>query len=174
MTALADERFATVTIEDNGSGSRPIFCRIFSICRARPATLDRAHGGLGIGLLLVEKLVELRGGSIDVASPGPGRGATVSIRLPLCQAPEVSALHDEPSVGSFACGARFAACVDRRRQQGRRRLTRTALRGRGYHVDVAYCASDALAKPKPSLWTQRCSTFGCPIRTAMNSPVRSA
>jgi len=45
--------------------------------------LDRAEGGLGIGLTLVRKLVELHGGTVSAHSPGPGRGSTLLVRLPL-------------------------------------------------------------------------------------------
>jgi PAS domain S-box-containing protein len=149
VTALADERFATVTIEDNGSGISPdLLPHIFDLFAQGERTLDRAHGGLGIGLSLVKKLVELHGGSIDIASPGPGRGATVSIRLPLCHAPEVSApLHDEPSVGGHSHAERASLHVlivdDNKDAADSLALL---CEGEGYHVSVAYCASDALAQ----------------------------
>ena len=45
--------------------------------------LERARGGLGIGLALVRGIVELHGGSIHAASAGPGRGSEFTVRLPL-------------------------------------------------------------------------------------------
>ncbi|MFL9938158.1 hybrid sensor histidine kinase/response regulator [Paraburkholderia graminis] len=149
VTALADERFATVTIEDNGSGISPdLLPHIFDLFAQGERTLDRAHGGLGIGLSLVKKLVELHGGSIEIASPGPGRGATVSIRLPLSHAPETAApSHDEPSASGASHAERASLHVlivdDNKDAADSLALL---CESEGYHVDVAYGAQDALAK----------------------------
>ncbi|MEX3667582.1 PAS domain-containing hybrid sensor histidine kinase/response regulator [Paraburkholderia phenoliruptrix] len=149
VTALADERFAAVTIEDNGSGISPdLLPHIFDLFAQGERTLDRAHGGLGIGLSLVKKLVELHGGTIDIASPGPGRGATVSIRLPLSHAPDVPApLHDEPSPSGTSHGERAALNVlivdDNKDAADSLALL---CESEGYHVSIAYGAHDALAK----------------------------
>ena len=49
--------------------------------------LDRAHGGLGIGLTLVRRLAELHGGSAAAASAGPGRGSEFVVRFPAIERP---------------------------------------------------------------------------------------
>lgn len=59
--------------------------------RVRPVrqgerTLDRAQGGLGIGLSIVKRLIEMHGGTITAHSDGPGRGSSFDIRIPLAQA----------------------------------------------------------------------------------------
>jgi PAS domain S-box-containing protein len=79
---LADEAASLVlTVTDNGRGIAPEFLpQVFEPFRQeRKAPGER---GLGLGLAIVRRIVELHGGSVDVASPGPGQGATFVVRLP--------------------------------------------------------------------------------------------
>jgi CheY-like chemotaxis protein len=57
--------------------------RIFDLFVQDDRSLDRARGGLGIGLTLVRSLVELHDGTVSVSSPGPGQGSSFEVRLPL-------------------------------------------------------------------------------------------
>jgi PAS domain S-box-containing protein len=71
-------------VRDNGPGISPeMLTKIFEMFMQVEQTLDRAHGGLGIGLTLVRTLVELHGGSVTAYSDGPGRGSEFVVRLPL-------------------------------------------------------------------------------------------
>lgn len=77
-----------VAVSDDGAGvSESLLPRIFDLFAQAERTLDRAQGGLGLGLPLVRGLVELHGGRVDVASGGPGQGSTFTIELPLAAAP---------------------------------------------------------------------------------------
>jgi PAS domain S-box-containing protein len=77
---------ALVHLVDNGVGiSTDMQPHIFDLFTQVPAHLQRADGGLGIGLSLVKNLVELHGGSVQVRSDGPGKGAEFTVRLPLAQ-----------------------------------------------------------------------------------------
>jgi PAS domain S-box-containing protein len=73
-----------VTVKDSGIGISPeMLPRIFEIFSQSPRALERAQGGLGIGLSLVKGLVELHGGSVSATSEGAGRGSEFVVRLPI-------------------------------------------------------------------------------------------
>ncbi|EGW21473.1 hybrid sensor histidine kinase/response regulator [Methylobacter tundripaludum] len=72
-----------IQVRDNGTGiSAGLLPTIFDLFQQGARTLDRSQGGLGIGLTLVKRLVELHGGKVTASSPGAGLGSTFSIRLP--------------------------------------------------------------------------------------------
>jgi PAS domain S-box-containing protein len=75
---------AELAVCDSGIGIAAGFLPyLFERFRQAESRSNRQYGGLGIGLALVRHLVELHGGSVEAASPGPGRGSTFRIRLPL-------------------------------------------------------------------------------------------
>lgn len=75
---------AHLVVADTGQGIEPKFLpHVFEIFRQADATISRRHGGMGIGLALVQQLVQLQGGSVSVSSAGVGKGAEFSIKLPL-------------------------------------------------------------------------------------------
>jgi PAS domain S-box-containing protein len=72
-----------ITISDTGAGiSREFLPFVFEPFLQAESRMDRAHGGLGLGLAITKQLVELHGGTIHASSPGRGRGATFIVRLP--------------------------------------------------------------------------------------------
>jgi CheY-like chemotaxis protein len=74
-------------VSDNGVGiSADLLPRVFDLFTQAERSLDRSHGGLGIGLTLVKRLVEMHGGSVDAASEGPGLGSRFTVKLPLMPA----------------------------------------------------------------------------------------
>ena len=83
VTAYPEGSDLVVRVRDDGVGIAPdILPQIFELFAQADATLDRAQGGMGIGLTLVRGLVELHGGRITATSDGPGRGAEFAVRLP--------------------------------------------------------------------------------------------
>jgi signal transduction histidine kinase/CheY-like chemotaxis protein len=75
---------AVLLVRDTGAGIDPaVLPRIFDLFIQAPDTLDRAQGGMGIGLTLVHRLVTLHGGSVRARSDGPGKGSEFEVRLPL-------------------------------------------------------------------------------------------
>jgi PAS domain S-box-containing protein len=75
---------ALLTVSDTGVGIAPeVLGTVFEMFTQVRSSLDRAQGGLGIGLSLVRRLVELHGGRVSAASAGSGQGSTFTVRLPL-------------------------------------------------------------------------------------------
>jgi signal transduction histidine kinase len=75
---------ARLAVRDNGTGIGPdLLPVVFDLFTQGSRTLDRAQGGLGLGLALVRKLVELHGGQVAASSPGQGQGSTFTVTLPL-------------------------------------------------------------------------------------------
>ncbi len=75
---------AVVEVRDNGIGIGPeLLPEVFDLFTQGQRTPDRAQGGLGLGLTLVKKLVELHGGTVEAHSEGQGRGSRFIVRLPL-------------------------------------------------------------------------------------------
>jgi PAS domain S-box-containing protein len=81
-----------IAVRDNGRGIAPelVPC-VFDLFTQGERTLDRSEGGLGVGLSLVKRLVELHGGTIEATSDGLGCGSRFTVRLPLRAAGEDAA-----------------------------------------------------------------------------------
>jgi two-component system CheB/CheR fusion protein len=78
---------AVVSVSDTGAGIPPEMLEcVFEMFAQVDQTLDRAHGGLGIGLTLVKTLVGMHGGTVVAGSDGPGKGSTFIVTLPLASA----------------------------------------------------------------------------------------
>ena len=88
---------ALVRVRDNGLGiSAAALPQIFELFVQDERSIDRSQGGLGIGLALVRRLLELQGGTVVARSEGPGRGAEFEVRLPRLLPPPASAPDVEP------------------------------------------------------------------------------
>lgn len=84
--------WALLEVKDTGVGIPPEkLSAIFDLFVQVDANMDRARGGLGIGLTLVRKLVEMHGGSVTAYSQGPGCGSTFRVRLPMRQGAQAPA-----------------------------------------------------------------------------------
>ena len=76
VDVIREGRDGVIRVSDNGIGIDPeMLPRVFDLFAQAEQPLDRSVGGLGIGLALSRRLVEMHGGSITAASEGHGRGA---------------------------------------------------------------------------------------------------
>jgi signal transduction histidine kinase/ActR/RegA family two-component response regulator len=83
LRAAADDEQVGVRVIDNGIGIAPeMIGPVFQMFAQADGSLERVHGGLGVGLTLARHLVELHGGSIEAHSAGVGRGSEFIVRLP--------------------------------------------------------------------------------------------
>ncbi len=83
LTVESDRSEVVVTVRDNGIGiPLDMLPKVFDLFTQVDNTYDRAHGGLGIGLTLVKRLVQMHGGTVEARSGGPGKGSEFVVRLP--------------------------------------------------------------------------------------------
>jgi len=86
---------AVISIRDNGQGIPPhMLSEIFEMFRQADGSLERSHGGLGIGLTLVKRMIEEHHGTVEAHSEGPGRGSEFLITLPL-----LAPVPEKPTLG---------------------------------------------------------------------------
>ncbi|MEO8604197.1 MAG: PAS domain S-box protein [bacterium] len=98
LTGHVDGPEAVIAIRDTGIGiPADALPRVFDMFAQVDRTLERATGGLGIGLALVRVLVESHGGTVIAESPGSGAGSTITVRLPIAADQPVSS---DPTAGS--------------------------------------------------------------------------
>jgi CheY-like chemotaxis protein len=143
LARAGDEVVATIT--DTGRGIRADFLPVvFQRFRQADTSTTRTEGGLGIGLAVVGHVVELHGGSVTAASPGEGKGATFTVRLP---APAMSSVpvngtgSHAANGGRILTGLRVLVCED---DMDSRELLREVLVGEGATVQSASSVAEAV------------------------------
>jgi CheY-like chemotaxis protein len=107
LTAAREGGGVSVTVRDTGIGiPAHALPTLFDMFSQVDRSLERSAGGLGIGLALVKGLVEMHGGTVEAASPGPGQGAELTVRLPVLEVREEDSLEPEAEEPSGASGAK--------------------------------------------------------------------
>lgn len=131
---------AVLTVRDDGIGIEPATLpRVFDLFFQGEHSIDRKQGGLGIGLTLVHRLVELHGGSVHAESAGGGRGSTFTVTLPrLMQAPAPA----QPVAAARGRGRRVLLVED---NDDARDSMAELLRGCGHEVREAANGAEGLA-----------------------------
>jgi signal transduction histidine kinase len=119
-----------LTVRDSGVGIAPdLLPHVFDVFVQGAISIDRSQGGLGIGLSLVRRLVELHGGSVSASSDGTGSGSTFCIRLPRADA---APSHDEGG-GTAAVAGKQTILLIEDNDDGREMMA-TMLESFGYPV----------------------------------------
>jgi CheY-like chemotaxis protein len=156
LTSAREGKTAVVRVRDNGVGIPPhMLSRIFEMFTQVERSLDRAQGGLGIGLTLVRRLLEMHGGSVEAKSDGLGAGSEFIVRLPLALDPQPDGADHRPSGDGAAHRARtkFRILVVDDNLDAANSLA-MLLRIKGHDVRTAYdgiSALDVAALYKPQV-----------------------
>ncbi|QEG31319.1 Autoinducer 2 sensor kinase/phosphatase LuxQ [Gemmata obscuriglobus] len=142
LSAQRDGGDAVVTVSDTGVGiPADMLPKVFELFAQVGTSIERSQGGLGIGLTLVKRLVEMHGGTVRAESPGPGRGSTFTVRLPLAAAPaDAPALLRAP--GGGAANRLDILVVDDNRDAAESMAL--LLEMRGHRVKAAHDGPEAL------------------------------
>jgi two-component system CheB/CheR fusion protein len=139
LERVADD--AVLRVRDTGNGVSPhLLDRVFEPFTQAPQTIERSRGGLGLGLAMSKGIIELHGGTIALASKGPGSGTEVTVTLPL-----------------VAPAAHAAVVAPTRHVEPRRVLViedsvdladslRSAIELEGHQVEIAYDGPNGLAR----------------------------
>src|SRR5262249_3396389 len=114
LSAAREGTEAAFRVRDNGIGiPADMLPSIFDLFTQVDRSLDRSEGGLGIGLTLVKRLVELHGGTVQATSPGPGQGSEFIVRLPaLAETPPEGVGAGESPNGRRSVGQRVLIVDD--------------------------------------------------------------
>jgi signal transduction histidine kinase/DNA-binding response OmpR family regulator len=149
VTATREGAEVVFRVTDSGMGiPKELLSTIFEPFRQIERTLDRSQGGLGVGLTLAKRLVEMQGGTISAYSEGPNQGSEFTVRLPVdADALEGGRAADEtaPSDQIAPLGLHVLLVDDNRDVA---HSTAVLLRAAGCSVDLAYDGEEAIRAVK--------------------------
>ena len=145
VSLSARESRLRIAVRDNGMGIPAAFLpHVFETFRQADSSTTRSHGGLGLGLAIVRRIVELHGGEVEAESEGEGRGTTVTVTLPVppLTGPEAGARPPEGQEAIRLDGISVLVVED---DADGRELLITMLEGLGADVSSAASAREGLA-----------------------------
>ena len=155
------EDAAVLQVSDNGRGITPAFLpHVFNMFEQEERTASRREGGLGIGLGLAKELISLQGGTIEVASAGPGLGSTFTLQLPVHERSEFAPLDDAPADDNPLAGLRILVVDD---DPDAIETFGMLLGIEGAHVTAAHSGADALRLCEDATFDLIISDIGMPM-----------
>jgi signal transduction histidine kinase len=141
VTTHSEASAAVVSVADNGVGISPeLLPRVFEPFVQGARSLDRSEGGLGIGLSVVQRLIEMHGGEVSAQSRGPHQGSTFELRLPQIPA----AASAEPERAPLGLRSQKVLVVDDNVDAAS--CLADVLRTDGHMVEAVFTAKGALQK----------------------------
>ena len=147
LSAAREGNEAVFRVRDTGTGiSAEMLPRIFDLFTQAEQSIDRSQGGLGIGLTLVQRLVEMHGGSVHAASDGAGHGSEFTVRLPAADGPELSGKASGTLAESGSLRKRNMLVVDDNIDSAE--TLAKLFRLQGHIVNVAYDGQTALEESR--------------------------
>lgn len=139
---MSEGPHAVVRVEDTGVGIPPrLLPKIFDLFTQDERTLDRAQGGLGLGLTLVRRITELHGGSVEAQSEGRGFGSEFIVRLPLLSLDGVEVRAEGVVPPAYIAPRRCLVVED---NVDAARMLELALTREGHQVRLAFDGHDAV------------------------------
>jgi signal transduction histidine kinase len=113
LSASAERGEALITVRDNGIGiDSALLPHVFDLFTQGERTLDRSQGGLGVGLTVVQRLVELHHGRVEVLSEGINKGSLFRVTLPCISEVFQSEPAEAPAAEAALCGGKRVLVVD--------------------------------------------------------------
>ena len=142
LDIMSEEPNAVVRVRDTGTGIPVrLISRIFDLFTQDERTLDRAQGGLGLGLTLVRRITELHGGTVEAHSEGRGFGSEFIVRLPLLSRDSVDVPVDRVVPHAYMKPRRCLVVED---NVDAARMLELALTIEGHQVRLAFDGRDAV------------------------------
>ena len=146
IRAQVRDGIATVSVEDNGTGiPQAMLDAIFNLFTQLPRSLDRSEGGLGIGLTVARRIVEMHGGTISAHSDGPDTGSTFTVRLAVCEAPAAAS---EPAFDHAGAGLSRSRILIVDDNADAREVLATLMALHGHEVLTAESGASAVEKAR--------------------------
>jgi signal transduction histidine kinase len=145
ISVRSDEGTVVLRVRDDGMGiSGELLPHVFDLFRQGRQSIGRPLGGLGLGLSIVRRIVELHGGEVSAASEGAGKGSEFTIRLPLILEKRAAKKRPSGAAASHSTGnpGRILIVDDNRDIVD---VLTHLLLARGHDVAVAYDGPSALA-----------------------------